>query len=123
MYGYVSDHFQMEMVVNIKSVSAGAYMCRLDHTCMSTSIVHQLIRIVHPYTCFLSTSLAVSVNRSSIISHTLTKNARVGLYYTYVLIIPTTLVCLLFSIVIPTSLFNSIFYQTVITLGELLSIF
>ena len=33
------------------------------------------------------------------------KKASVGMYYTYVLITPTTLVCLLFSTAIPTSLF------------------
>ena len=40
------------------------------------------------------------------ISHNLTRKASVGMYYTYVLITPTTLVCLLFSTAIPTSLFN-----------------
>ena len=39
------------------------------------------------------------------ISHNLTRKASVGMYYTYVLITPTTLVCLLFSTAIPTSLF------------------
>ena len=39
------------------------------------------------------------------ISHKSDEKASVGMYYTYVLITPTTLVCLLFSTAIPTSLF------------------
>ena len=70
---------------------------------------NQHICIVHPYTCLLSTSLAVLVNGSKHITDILrlTRKASVGMYYTYVLITPTTLVChcLLFSTAIPTSLF------------------
>ena len=50
----------------------------------------------------LSTSLTVLVN--IVVSHNLTRKSSVGMYHTYVLIIPTTLVCF-FSTVIPTSLF------------------
>ena len=63
----------------------------------------------------LSTSLAVLVNGSLNISHNLTRKASVGMYYAYVLITPTTLVCLLFSTAIPTSLFiKQLFFILVI---------
>ena len=49
------------------------------------------------------------------ISHNLTRKASVGMYYTYVLIAPTTLVCLLFSTAIPTSLFiKQLFFVLVV---------
>ena len=64
---------------------------------------NQHICIVHPYACFLSTSLAVLMNEVKV-SHNLTRKASVGMYYTYVLITPSTPVCLLFSTAIPTSL-------------------
>ena len=49
------------------------------------------------------------------VSHNLTRKASVGMYYTYVLITPTTLVCLLFSTAIPTSLFiKQLFFVLVI---------
>ena len=49
------------------------------------------------------------------ISHNLTRKASVGMYYANVLIIPTTLVCLLFSTAIHTSLFiKQLFFILVI---------
>ena len=53
------------------------------------------------------------------ISHNLTRKASVGMYYTYVLITPTTLVCLLFSTAIPTSRFIKHFILVLSILGEL----
>ena len=53
-------------------------------------------------------NIAISVNKSNSITHSdLMRKASIGMYYNmHVLIIPTTLVCLLFSIAFPASLFN-----------------
>ena len=87
--------------------------CAYGIAIISTSIIHlciliynQHICIVHPYTGFLSTGLAVSVNRSKSITRSDEKSKRSDVLYMYVLIIPTAHVCLLFSTAIPISLFD-----------------
>ena len=66
----------------------------------------------------LTTSLAVSVNSRSI-TQSDKKSKHIEMYYTYMLIIPTTLVCLLFSTAIPTLLFRVLILCTQLLLTVL----
>ena len=66
---------------------------------------------------FLSDYVPILLLLFTDIAKLVLKKASVGMYYTYVLIIPTILVCLLFSTAIPTSLFiisNYFLYLSVI---------
>ena len=68
---------------------------------------NQHIRIVHPYAYFfvVQAYIAVSV-KQVVVSHNLTRNASVGMYYTYMLIIPITFFFL------PSLLYFSIIFYT-----------